>query len=93
MAARQVDLAYGRKLPRLLRGAGLVDVGADGYVPVGGPACNELERATVMQIRDLLVADGVATDAEIDRHLSTVAAGSLDVAVSPMMSAWGRSPL
>jgi hypothetical protein len=31
MARRGVDLAYGRTLPRLLRDAGLVDVGADAF--------------------------------------------------------------
>jgi SAM-dependent methyltransferase len=90
MAERGVDLAYGRTLPRLLRGAGLVDVAADAYFPVTGPACNRLEEATVAQIRDRLVAAGLATDREVDQHLDNVAAGRLDLATSPMISAWGR---
>jgi hypothetical protein len=49
MAERGVDLSFGRKLPRLLRSAGLIDVQADSYFPLSGPACNELERATVQQ--------------------------------------------
>jgi SAM-dependent methyltransferase len=92
MAQRGVDLAYGRTLPRLLRAAGCLDVAADAYFPVGGPACNELERATIVQIRERLVAAGLATDAEIDRHLAAVTSGRLELATSPMISAWGRKP-
>jgi hypothetical protein len=92
MAARDADLAYGRTLPRLLREHGLVDVAADAYFPIAAPACAALERATVEQIRGRLVGAGIATDAEIDRHLAHVAAGLLpDLATSPMISAWGRT--
>lgn len=92
LAERGTDLAYGRRLPRLLREAGLVDVQSDAYFPMGGPACNELERATVEQIRELLISTGSATDEEIERHLSQVASGGLDLATSPMVSAWARRP-
>ncbi|MEU2791729.1 methyltransferase domain-containing protein [Streptomyces sp. NPDC007100] len=89
---RGADLSYGRKLPRLLREAGLVDVEADAYFPISSPACTVLEKATVHQVRDRLVAAGLATDEEVDRHLANVAAGGLDLAISPMISAWGRRP-
>jgi hypothetical protein len=46
----------------------------------------------VRQIRGLLVSEGLATDEEIDRHLANVAAGRLDLATAPMVSAWGRRP-
>jgi len=92
MADRGVDLSFGRTLPRLLRSAGLVDVQSDSFFPMGGPACNELERATVEQIRAGLVAADLATEDEIEQHLSNVAAGSLDLATSPMVSAWARKP-
>lgn len=90
LLGRGVDLAYGRTLPRRLRAAGLVDVAADAYFPITGPACAALERATVEQIRDRLVEGGVATRAEIDEHLANVAGGGLDLATSPMVTAWGR---
>lgn len=90
MAARGADLAYGRTLPRLLREAGLEDVRADAYFPVASPACSVLEAATVRQIRHRMVAEGLATDEEIDRHLANVATGRLDLATAPMISAWGR---
>ena len=92
MADRGVDLAYGRTLPRLLREAGLVDVSADAYFPVTGPACVELERATTLQVRDRLLAAGLARAEEIDRHLDNLDAGLLDLATSPMITAWGRRP-
>ncbi|MDX6221439.1 MAG: hypothetical protein QOD91_493, partial [Frankiales bacterium] len=93
MAARGVDLAYGRRLPRLLREAGLVDVEADAYFPLAAPACDVLEIATTEQIRDRLVAAGIATDQQVDEHLANVRSGRLDLATSPMVSAWGRKPL
>lgn len=92
MADRGVDLSFGRTLPRLLRAAGLVDVQSESFFPMGGPACNELERATVEQIRDRLVDAGLATPDEIEQHLANVASGGLDLATSPMVSAWGRKP-
>ncbi|OKI02601.1 methyltransferase [Streptomyces sp. CB02923] len=90
LAERGADLAYGRRLPRLLREAGLTDVQADAYFPLSGSACAALERATVQQVRDRLVAKGHATREEIDIHLGNIAAGGLDLATSPMISAWGR---
>jgi hypothetical protein len=51
-----------------------------------------LERATIAQIRGRLVAAGLATDAEIEQHLTNLATGLLDAATSPMITAWGRKP-
>ncbi|GAA3717756.1 class I SAM-dependent methyltransferase [Streptomyces tremellae] len=90
MAGRGADLAYGRTLPRALREAGLGGVRADAYFPITSPACAVLEDATVRQIRGRLVTAGLATDEEIDRHLANVAAGRLDLATAPLVSAWGR---
>ena len=90
MAAHGADLAYGRTLPGLLREAGLEDVQADAYFPITSPACAVLEAATVRQIRHRLVAEGLATGEDIDRHLANVATGRLDLATAPMISAWGR---
>jgi SAM-dependent methyltransferase len=93
MAGRGVDLAYGRTLPRLLREAGLDQVGADAAFPVALPECADLETATITLIRDQLLTHGVATEAEIERHLASVAAGRLDLTQPPMIAAWGRRPL
>lgn len=90
LSERGADIAYGRTLPRLLREGGLVDVAADAFFPVAGPACTVLEQATVEQTRERMIARGLATTEEIDRHLANVAAGGLDCATSPMITAWGR---
>lgn len=92
MARRGADLRYGRTLPRALRDAGLVDVAASGSFPVGGPACDRLEVATVRHVRAELLAAGLADDAEIDAHLAAVEAGALDLTLAPLISAWGRRP-
>ena len=92
LAERGVDLAYGRSLPRRLRAAGLVDVAADAAFPVSDPACNHLEAATITLVRDQLLDHGIATEAEIERHLAAVVAGRLDLAQPPMISCWGRRP-
>jgi SAM-dependent methyltransferase len=93
LAQRGVDLEYGRKLPRLLQEGGLTEVQSDAYFPMGGPACTELERATVEQVRGRMVAAGTASDAELEQHLSNVRSGRLNLATSPMVSAWGRKPM
>ncbi|MER5944465.1 methyltransferase domain-containing protein [Streptomyces sp. NPDC001904] len=90
LAERGADLSYGRKLPRLLREAGLHQVEADAYFPLTSPACTALEAATVEQIRTDLVSANLATDAEIDRHLAHVREGSMDLATAPLISTWGR---
>lgn len=92
LAGRGADLGYGRTLPRRLREAGLVDVAADAYFPMTAPASNRLEIATVHQIRDELLAQGLATGDEIERYLASIDAGRLDLATAPMISAWGRRP-
>jgi SAM-dependent methyltransferase len=93
MAGRGADLAYGRTLPRLLRSAGLEQVGAEAFFPVAHPACAPLESATIALIRPQLVEHAIATEAEIDRHLANVVAGTLDLTQPPMISCWGRRPL
>ena len=92
MADRGADLAFGRTLPRLMRDAGLDPVQADAFFPITSPACTALEIATVQQIRNQLLAAGLATEAEIDQHLANVGSGRLDLATAPLISAWGRTP-
>jgi SAM-dependent methyltransferase len=92
LSARGADLAFGRKLPRFLREAGLVNVAADAYFPVALQACIPLELATVRMIRGELIAHGIATADEIELHLANVTAGRLDLAQPPMISAWGSRP-
>jgi SAM-dependent methyltransferase len=88
--SRGDNLAFGRTLPRLLRGAGLTEVGADAYFPVAGGASARLQQTMIERQRERLVAAGLVTAAEIDQHLADVAAGRLDLATFTVVSAWGR---
>ena len=90
---RSDNLAFGRTLPRLLRGAGLTEVGADAYLPIAGPDSARLEQTMIERQRDRLLAAGLLTAAEIDRHLADVAAGRLDLTTFTVVSAWGRKEL
>ncbi|MFI5836746.1 methyltransferase [Micromonospora sp. NPDC051300] len=92
MTRRGADMRFGRTLPGSLRAAGLVDVAAAGWFPVGGVACDRLEAATVRMVRADLLAAGLTDDAEIDAHLAAVDAGDLDLTLAPLVSAWGRRP-
>jgi SAM-dependent methyltransferase len=93
VALRGDNLAFGRTLPRLMRGAGLTGVGADAYLPIAGPGSARLERTMIERQRDRLLAAGLLTAAEIDRHLADVAAGRLDLTTFTVVSAWGRKQL
>jgi len=84
------DLRFGRALPRLLRESGLGDVQSEGHLQMVSPASGALERESVAQLRDRLVAGGYATKEMIDRHLANLAAHSFDVAIPPTISAWGK---
>ena len=76
LAQRGADLEFGRRLPRLLRDAGLVDVAADAYMPLALAAGRELEKANVTQVRDGLIAGGHASAEEIEAHLSRAREGT-----------------
>jgi SAM-dependent methyltransferase len=89
LAARGADLAFGRKLLRLLRAAGLEDVTADAYFPLAHPAGAVLERATIAHVRAGLLADGF-TAAELDALVESL--DGLDLATAPLISARGRKP-
>jgi hypothetical protein len=90
LAERGADLEFARRLPRLLRAAGLVEVQADAYIPLALPAGVELEKANVNQVRDQLVAHGHATMGEIEAYMTALEARRLDVATAPLISVWGR---
>ena len=92
LANRGADLAFGRKLPRMFRAAGLRDIVAEAYFPIAVPDCIPLEMATIKMIRSDLVSNGVATGDEIDQHLDSVRTGTLDLSQPPMISVRGCKP-
>jgi SAM-dependent methyltransferase len=80
----------GRTLPRLLRGAGLVDVQAEVRFSLGGPEVVRVQRNLIMQRGERLRASGLITPEELDRHLADLADENLSLAAFPVVSAWGR---
>jgi SAM-dependent methyltransferase len=88
LAARSVDLSLGRTLRHRLRSLGLTDVRAEAYAPLALPTTRELELANVMQLREGLASLGLGDD--IEPHLAAVAAGRIDIATPPLVTAWGR---
>ena len=96
VAQRGADTAYGRKLPRLLTEQGLVDVAADAYMPMSLPAVaaldlSNLSQSNLSQLRDALLAQGLATAEEIDGYRAAVDRG-VGFASPPLISAWARKP-
>ncbi|MFM9367235.1 methyltransferase domain-containing protein [Streptomyces sp. Da 82-17] len=90
LAESGADPAYGRKLPRLLREAGVAQVEAEAFFPLTSPAAAALETATVQEARDRLVARSLVTGGDVDRYLNQLASGTLDLTTPPLISAWGR---
>jgi SAM-dependent methyltransferase len=92
------DLMIGRKLNSLLRGAGLVDVGADARAdiyPAGHPRRTILPDL-VRSMHEKVVELGIVTDddlARLDREVRHHLADPETVAVSCLyFLAWGRKP-
>ncbi|MGE0787824.1 MAG: methyltransferase domain-containing protein [Sandaracinaceae bacterium] len=90
LVARGGSLAFGRRLPALLRGMDLQDVEAEAFFPVAHPALSVLERLTYEQVGPSLVAAGLASEQEIAQHLANVAAGLVTPLMAPLFTAWGR---
>ncbi len=90
LQARRSDLRYGRTLARRFRAEGLVDVGAEAFIPLAGPALARFHRTLIERARKDLIASGMASAQELDKHLAHVDAGRLDLAAFPVVSAWGR---
>jgi SAM-dependent methyltransferase len=93
-----IDIHVARALPRLLRDAGLVDVGVRPlvYVDPPGHLRRRILEVFVDNIADRLVADGLITPEELDR-LGGALARHLDdpatVVISDLfIQAWGRKP-
>jgi hypothetical protein len=84
-------MAFGRKLTRLLRAEGLVDVAGDGFIPVS-PAVRVLERANVLQLQDMFLEREIVTKEEFEHFLARLDDPTFLLAGPILMSAWGRTP-
>jgi SAM-dependent methyltransferase len=72
MVARGVDIQFGRKLFRMLKALGLVEVAAEAQIVMynGGSAGAELLRANFNQVHDVLVQSGRITEAQFAADLA-----------------------
>jgi SAM-dependent methyltransferase len=94
MIARGVDGRYGRRLPERLQASGLVNVEAEGRVPLwrGRAAGGALLRANFEQLREAILATGRVTAEEFTCDLARVDEEDF-MRPSPIMwAAWGRRP-
>ena len=86
-----VDPVFARGLPRLLRDAGLVDIGGDANLPLSD-AVRLLERANVLQVQDLLLAQNLVTKEELEHYLTRLEDPTFLLAGLFLMAVWGRTP-
>lgn len=84
---------WGRHVPQLLTAHGLDKVGAEALAPLfpGGSASAEFWRLSWEQIRQPLLASGVAPE-ELDRAMSDFRDPAQWFCAPAMVAAWGRKP-
>lgn len=90
---RGIDTSFGRKVPRLLREAGLEAINAEIFAPLVSAACNRLMAASLRQLREPLAVSGLATQEETAQLLHAVESGRLDLTTTPLISTSARKPL
>jgi SAM-dependent methyltransferase len=90
LMAQRSDLSLGRTLLRLFRDVGLADIDAEVSFSLTGPAARRMQHALITLARPALVAAGMASQREIDQHLADLGSDDLDIAVFPVVAAWGR---
>lgn len=94
LETRGADTSYGRKLPRLVREAGLVDVRAEArmaFAPGGSPGA-ELLHSNVDQVGDELLARGLATAGDLAAYRELLRDPEFDLTLHLMVSVTGRRP-
>jgi len=94
LRAAGYDPDFGRRLPTELLMEGLVDVAAEGRIPVsvGRDAAAEMWRMTVERCRPALVARGDLTDEEIDQVVALHDDENFTFLYPAIVAAWGRRP-
>jgi SAM-dependent methyltransferase len=90
---RGADTRYARRLPQLLRSAGLTEVSVEGRLVLGHAARSGIDamRANFVQTGDELVASGLASRDDLARALDLLAHAEFPV-LPLLVSAWGRQP-
>jgi SAM-dependent methyltransferase len=85
---------YGRQLPTLFREAGLVEIDAEGQVPVflPGPRA-QFARLTVEQLRDEMIATGMVDAGDIAAYLGVLECPDFAMLGPTLFAVRGRRPL
>lgn len=94
LSERGLDPAYGRRLFRQLRAAGLSDVVARGgsSIQTGGSPVAELLQQQLQQLREGLLRSARVTPAEIDGCLALLADPEFVFMSPTIVTAWGHRP-
>jgi SAM-dependent methyltransferase len=87
------DTSYARRLVRIFRSLGLVDVGAEGFVvfPTGSSPAATILQANLRQVGARLVERGHVPAADIERALELLDADSFTFIFNMLVSAWGQA--
>ena len=87
------DPTFGRRLPRTLKEAGLVNIGAELHAPLTtGGRPRSFFSLTFKQLRPRLVAAGLITEEDAERALEWDAKSELQYLTMMMVTAWGQRP-
>jgi SAM-dependent methyltransferase len=89
------DSSFAREIPRLMRDAGLTDVGAEGYfLPFRTDAVAGLAKANIDQLGPSFVDHGLMSPAELDHFRRLLEQPDLLYPASmALISVWGRRQL
>jgi len=89
------DPGCGRRLPGLLRSAGLADVDGRGGLSIvcGGSPYAEWYRQSIEALRPRLLASELVTEREIDRAVALLADPGFELVTPVLISARGRRPV
>jgi SAM-dependent methyltransferase len=88
------DPRYGRRLRGDLARAGLAEIGCEARATMycGGQAGGEIWRLTLIQLRDQIVADELASAADVDRVIALCDDPAMSTLSPLTMAAWGQRP-
>lgn len=91
---RGADPTLGRRLPAMLRDAGLVEVGTATSTPLDhDEAVRQLLRANIVQVADQLVDHQIVTREDLDDYVDRLDRKSLRPTSPTMVSAWAKRPM
>lgn len=94
MRSAGYDQHCGRRMPGLLREAGLIDRGAEGWVPVvqDGSPISSWWQLSLAKLRPVVLARTSLTEEVLDRYVEMISAPGFTFLFVTLITAWGRRP-